>query len=1028
MKLSKKIIPSAIAASLVLSFSACGGGSSSTPTAGALSTVTASGTAVDGYISGGFACLDLNLDGGCNATTEPYATTSATGTFSLSVTAAHQTHANYDVAPIVVLGGIDTDTNKPFVGTMTAPYNGAAAIVVSPLTTMVQAIIKSGKTEAEATAAVAGALGLNAADVLKDPVAEFNAGNTQLAKAALTVQKSVEVLAQANITKSTTTTSNEDEFETIYAQLANSTVTISEDATAVKSFASVVYKAKTDGDLTDGAASSTAAVKVIETEIEIDTSTDLGDIALVADSKITDIKIVVITKVEANEDVLESDAQTASDAAETNVRVIQVEHYLENASATDAQITTVMALQSIIDLVATTNTSVITKDIVATLIADSFDATIADLALALGQTPKVDLSGDITTNMTLTKDKVWVLNGLVAVTGGATLTIEPGTTIIGKAGTGANTSYMIIDKGSKINAAGTMAEPIIFMGETAYDGGADVWGQWGGLTIIGNAGNAQVAPYEVNTAYVAGTSDLADNSGVLTYVSILNSGITMEQNKEINGLSMVGVGSGTTVENITVNKSDDDCVEIWGGTVNLTNVDVSECSDDHFDIDDGYAGTVTNLKITQTTGYSGIEMSGTTAATFTDFNINVTSSIKDGAIYFKKGGIGGHFNNGTITYNTPDLGYGALHSSSGYAIDTTNTSFSNVTISGSNTTLFTGDSKAALQTAFENQPLLIKADLSGDITTNMTLTKDKVWVLNGLVAVTGGATLTIEPGTTIIGKAGTGANTSYMIIDKGSKINAAGTMAEPIIFMGETAYDGGADVWGQWGGLTIIGNAGNAQVAPYEVNTAYVAGTSDLADNSGVLTYVSILNSGITMEQNKEINGLSMVGVGSGTTVENITVNKSDDDCVEIWGGTVNLTNVDVSECSDDHFDIDDGYAGTVTNLKITQTTGYSGIEMSGTTAATFTDFNINVTSSIKDGAIYFKKGGIGGHFNNGTITYNTPDLGYGALHSSSGYAIDTTNTSFSNVTISGSNTTLFTGDSKAALQTAFDANSTNIR
>jgi len=700
MKLSNKIIPSAIAASLILSFSACGGGgSSSTPTANPLSTVTASGIAVDGYISGGFACLDLNLDGGCDATTEPYAITDASGKFSLTVTAAHQTHTNYDVAPVVILGGIDTDTNKPFVGTMTAPYNASSAIVVSPITTMVQAVIKSGKTEAEAKAAVAGALGLNIDDVLKDPVAEFST-NPKLAKAALTVQKSVEVLAQANVIKSTSNQTTEEAFDDIYTQLASATVKVSQTTAGTKSFTEIVNTAKVDTTLTGGATSAVSTVSVIETEIKKSTD-DLETLAIIINSKTDDIKQVVTRKVDGGLEVAEVDAQDASDNAETNVRVIKVEDYLEDVKATTTQITTVKALQGIIDLVVSTNTDLISKDVIATIIANSFETTITDLALALGQTPKVDLSGDITTNMTLTKDKVWVLNGLVAVTSGATLTIEPGTTIIGKAGTGANTSYMIIDKGSKINAAGTMAEPIIFMGETAYDGGADVWGQWGGLTIIGNAGNAQVAPYEVNTAYVAGTSDLADNSGVLTYVSILNSGITMEQNKEINGLSMVGVGSGTIVENITVNKSDDDCVEIWGGTVNLTNVDVSECSDDHFDIDDGYAGTVTNLKVTQTTGYSGIEMSGTTAATFTDFNINVTSSIKDGAIYFKKGGIGGHFNNGTITYNTPDLGYGALHSSSGYAIDTTNTSFSNVTISGSNTTLFTGDSKAALQTAFD---------------------------------------------------------------------------------------------------------------------------------------------------------------------------------------------------------------------------------------------------------------------------------------------------------------------------------------
>ena len=159
-------------------------------------------------------------------------------------------------------------------------------------------------------------------------------------------------------------------------------------------------------------------------------------------------------------------------------------------------------------------------------------------------------------------------------------------------------------------AQGTAAQPIIFTSEIAANGGTAAVGQWGGLTIIGNAGNAQVGPYEVNSEFVPGTSDMADNSGVLTYVQILNSGITMAQDKEINGLSLVGVGSGTTIQNITVVKSDDDCVEAWGGTVNMSNITVSECTDDHFDIDDGYSGTVTNLVINQTTGNAAMEMSG----------------------------------------------------------------------------------------------------------------------------------------------------------------------------------------------------------------------------------------------------------------------------------------------------------------------------------------------------------------------------------------------------------------------------------
>ncbi|QOP44108.1 hypothetical protein FJR45_09200 [Sulfurimonas sediminis] len=664
------------------------------------------------------------------------------------------------------------------------------------------------------------------------------------------------------------------------------------------------------------------------------------------------------------------------------------------------------------------------------------DTTIPDANTTTPNTAtvtKMDLSGDITADMTLTADKVWRLNGLVTVTNGATLTIEPGTVIIGKSGTGAATSYMIIDKGAKIIADGTFDKPIVFMSETAYDGGADEWGQWGGLTLIGKAGNSQVQPYEVNPAFTADSTDLADNSGVLRNVKILNSGITMEVDKEVNGLSMVGVGSGTVVENITVNKSDDDCIEIWGGTVNLTNVDVSECSDDHFDIDDGYSGTVTNLTIHQTTGNSGIEMSGNTVATFDNFDIYVASSAantaKEGAIYFKKDGIGGHFKNGTVMYDINST-YAAIYSVG--TADIANTSFTNVSLIGSNPLKFNGDpagnSATDLQTVFTSDTTnklnatVAKTDLSGDITADMTLTADKVWRLNGLVTVTNGATLTIEPGTVIIGKSGTGAATSYMIIDKGAKIIADGTFDKPIVFMSETAYDGGADEWGQWGGLTLIGKAGNSQVQPYEVNPAFTADSTDLADNSGVLRNVKILNSGITMEVDKEVNGLSMVGVGSGTVVENITVNKSDDDCIEIWGGTVNLTNVDVSECSDDHFDIDDGYSGTVTNLTIHQTTGNSGIEMSGNTVATFDNFDIYVASSAantaKEGAIYFKKDGIGGHFKNGTVMYDINST-YAAIYSVG--TADIANTSFENVSLIGSNPLKFNGDSATDLQAVFE-------
>ena len=335
----------------------------------------------------------------------------------------------------------------------------------------------------------------------------------------------------------------------------------------------------------------------------------------------------------------------------------------------------------------------------------------------------------------------------------------------------------------------------------------------------------------------------------------------------------------------------------------------------------------------------------------------------------------------------------------------------------------------AVETATETT-----STLSGDITSDMILTSDKIWILDGLVAVKAGATITIEAGTTVAGKDGTGSATSYLVVDAGSKIIAEGTAAEPITFTStKVAVDGEAAAVGQWGGLTIIGNAANEQVSAYEVNSEFVAGSSDLTDNSGVLKYVKILNSGITMEVDKEINGLSLVGVGSGTTIDNITVDLSDDDGIEAWGGTVNMSNLTITRCTDDYFDIDDGYAGTVTGLNITTTTGNAGIEMSGTTHATFDDFTITQTSSAKEGGIYFKKDAIGGNFLNGTITDNSTET-YGAIYSKSSDGtssdkVDITNTSFTNVTIGGTSTDArFTGTDAVALEAKFDAGTGNTK
>jgi len=158
----------------------------------------------------------------------------------------------------------------------------------------------------------------------------------------------------------------------------------------------------------------------------------------------------------------------------------------------------------------------------------------------------------------------------------------------------------------------------------------------------------------------------------------------MQKDKEINGLSLVGVGSGTTINNITIDNSDDDGIELWGGTVNLSDIKITNCTDDYFDIDDGYSGTVTNLTIVTDGGNAGIEMSGDTAATFNNFDITIGENQgKEGGIYFKKDGIGGTFNTGTVRNNSASAKYGAIHSIG--VADIANVSFENVTLTGTST-------------------------------------------------------------------------------------------------------------------------------------------------------------------------------------------------------------------------------------------------------------------------------------------------------------------------------------------------------
>lgn len=192
--------------------------------------------------------------------------------------------------------------------------------------------------------------------------------------------------------------------------------------------------------------------------------------------------------------------------------------------------------------------------------------------------------------------------------------------------------------------------------------------------------------------------------------------------------------------------------------------------------------------------------------------------------------------------------------------------------------------------------------LDSDITENVTLETGKTYALNGGVHVKSGATLTIQPGVTIVAQHDE--TVDYILIEQGAKIDAQGTAAQPIVMTSEKKEAGA------WGGLHICGYAHtNNGSGKSEIGNAPYGGNND-ADNSGTLKYIRLEYTGYAFDEEHEANGVSFYGVGNGTTVEHLQAYQGSDDGFEFFGGSVNVKYMVVTSCSDDSFDWTEGWNG----------------------------------------------------------------------------------------------------------------------
>ncbi|MDF3124587.1 hypothetical protein [Rheinheimera sp. 1928-s] len=656
----------------------------------------------------------------------------------------------------------------------------------------------------------------------------------------------------------------------------------------------------------------------------------------------------------------------------------------------------------------------------------SFATQVADLAGVT--TPVCEITGAITSNTTLTADIAWALSGKVTVgndnANSATLTIQPGTKVFGKSGA----DYLVVARGSKIQAVGTATNPIIMTSVNDMLGLSDEesTAEWGGLVLLGKAptnkcDQANLANCQVEAEGEAGPyggDDPEDNSGALKYVQVRYAGFEVIPDNELNGITFAGVGSGTTVEYIQVHNNLDDGVEFFGGTVDAKYVVLTGNRDDSLDWADGWTGRmqhvlirhnpndtkanraieadnqsgnltalpVSNPKISNMTiignnfdgedDSEGILLRAGTAGELYNvvvtgpegmgecFDINSQESVNNatsGAIIFRNSildcaepvknaedeagneildttawfaeqpnnFIGDALLGGYVPApNSPALanGYNVANEVDGWfddvdyigAFDGTTDWTKGWTV-GLHAETGTGlDSCPTGTTEVASLTGRLNCQLTGDITTNVTLAAGADYVLSGRVRVgvdnTTSATLTVQPGVTIYGKSGA----DFLVVTRGSKLMAEGTAANPITMTSVQDVIGSPTAAGQWGGLVLLGKAPTNKCNQADLANCLVQaegdagpyGGPDSADSSGSLNYVVVKHAGFEVIPNNELNGITFAGVGSGTKCSNIQVHQNVDDGVEFFGGSVNCKNVVLTANGDDSVDWADGWNG----------------------------------------------------------------------------------------------------------------------
>ncbi len=236
-------------------------------------------------------------------------------------------------------------------------------------------------------------------------------------------------------------------------------------------------------------------------------------------------------------------------------------------------------------------------------INDTFDNRSTSAAdYSQSSLPVVAVTADITASTTWTSGNVYELSGIITVRNGATLTIQAGTYIKSSVNVpGTANGVLVIAKDGVINAAGTSTNPIVFTSRNLLDGNASTVGKpgdFGGVIILGDATinlpsrDKLIEGLPDQAKFHYGGTDDTDNRGTFKYVRIEFAGFQLAPNIEVNGLTLGGVGSGTTIDHVQTSYGLDDGFEFFGGKVSPKYLVSLAADDDQFDFDNGYTGSI----------------------------------------------------------------------------------------------------------------------------------------------------------------------------------------------------------------------------------------------------------------------------------------------------------------------------------------------------------------------------------------------------------------------------------------------------